>query len=149
MKRVLFIDVRNAMRSQIAQAWFNYLAKDLGFAQSCGTMPANQVDPRVVTVMQEAGLDISHQTPRGVNQQMLAQAGLIVLMGKDIYPEAFAPTYIWDFRDPGDSMAQVRELRDRIRERVLDLLDEIRLEELDTITNAAQWRMLIDCLPVP
>jgi protein-tyrosine-phosphatase len=48
MNQVLFIDTRNATRSQIAQVWFNQLAFGIGQADSCGTMPANAIDPRVV-----------------------------------------------------------------------------------------------------
>jgi len=40
MKRVLFIDVRNATRSQIAEAWFNQLAVGIAEARSCETMPS-------------------------------------------------------------------------------------------------------------
>ncbi len=28
MKHVLFVDIRNAIRSPMAEAWFNYLADD-------------------------------------------------------------------------------------------------------------------------
>jgi protein-tyrosine-phosphatase len=127
MKRVVFIDVRNATRSQIAEAWFSHLANGSGEAYSCGTMPANKVDLRAVKVMREVGLQIHTRTPKLVNQQTLANADLVVLMGKDINPRAFSPTHIWDFDDlAGKPIEDVRTLRDKIHIRVQDLIAEIR-----------------------
>jgi protein-tyrosine-phosphatase len=84
MKRVLFVDIRNAICSRMAEAWFNYLADGCGVAASCGTMPAKKVDLCAAQVMQEVKLDIQDRTTTRVNQQMLAQADIVVLMGKDI-----------------------------------------------------------------
>ncbi len=67
MKSVLFIDVRNSFRSQIAEAWFNYFADGLGHASSCGTMPARLVNPRVIKAMREIGIDIGRARPKMVN----------------------------------------------------------------------------------
>lgn len=130
MKRVVFIDVRNATRSQIAEAWFSHLANGSGEAYSCGTMPANKVDLRAIKVMREVGLQIHTRTPTLVNQQALANADLVVLMGKDINPRAFSPTHIWDFDDlAGKPIEDVRALRDKIHSRVQDLVAELRAAE--------------------
>ena len=127
MKRVVFIDVRNATRSQIAETWFNHLANGCGEAYSCGTMPANKMDLRAIKVMREVGLKIHTHAPKLVNQQALACADIIVLMGKDINPRAFSPTHIWDFDDlAGKPIEEVRALRDKIQVRVQDLIAEIR-----------------------
>ena len=56
MKHVLFIDTRNATRSQIAGAWFNHLANGYAEARSCGTMPADRVGGRAVQVMKQLTL---------------------------------------------------------------------------------------------
>jgi len=147
MKRVLFIDVRNATRSQMAEAWFNHLAQGWGQAQSCGTMPANTVDPRTAQVMREVGIDIRRRTTKPVSQQLLAQADIVVLMGKDVHPRAFSPTYIWDFRDLADQpIEQVRCLREQIRERIQELIGDLQFEGLEQISTEPQWQLLIHLL---
>jgi arsenate reductase (thioredoxin) len=144
MKRALFIDVRNTTRSQIAEAWFNRLAVGCGTASSCGTMPARTVDERTVQVMHEVGIDIRTQFPKMIDQQTWQRANLVVLMGKDVYPEAFQPTYIWDFQDTtGCPIEDVRALRDRIRLQVQRLIAEIQMENLDAITTQVQWQTLL------
>ncbi len=126
MKRVLFIDRRNTVRSQMAEAWFNLFAWGLGEAQSCGTMPAQAVDPLAVAAMAEVGIDIRQQKPRAVNQILLSHADLVVVMGPDIYPNAFSPTHIWDFLDPtGESIIHYQIQRDAIRQCVQEFVAEL------------------------
>ena len=147
MKRVLFIDVRNAIRSQIAEAWFNYLADGYAQARSCGTMPALQVSRHAIKVMAELDVDISRKYPKAVTQSMLEQADIIVLMGKGIYPRAFAPTLTWDFEDAtGKPLDQVRELRNRICQHVLILLSEIRQTQIEAITPLLQQQALTELM---
>ncbi len=127
MKRVVFIDARNAARSPIAEAFFNHLADETMHAYSCGTMPGQKIDPTVVKVMKEVGIDLRTHIPRMVNQQSLADADFVILMGKDVYPRAFSPKAIWNFQDPtGLPLTSYRELRDAIRLNVLKLVAEIR-----------------------
>jgi arsenate reductase (thioredoxin) len=57
-KSVLFICTHNAVRSQMAEAFLNIIYGDRYTAFSAGTDPA-QVDPLVIQVMKEAGIDIS------------------------------------------------------------------------------------------
>jgi protein-tyrosine-phosphatase len=134
MKRVLFIDVRNTIRSQIAEALFNYFADGSAQARSCGTMPALRVSQRAIQAMAELDIDISRKFPKAVTQLMLVQADIIVLIGKGIYPRAFGPTLIWDFDDAtGKPLDEVRELRNQICQRVLALLDEIHRTDIEAI----------------
>ena len=107
----------------MAQAWFNHLSAGTGWASSCGTGPARGVDGNVVTVMREAGVEIPPWTPRAVNQAILAEADLVVVMGRDISPDAFAPKAVWNFRDPDDqNLESYRQLRDSIRGKVENLV---------------------------
>jgi len=145
MKHVLFIDVRNAIRSQIAEAWFNYLAADYAQARSCGTMPALRVSRRAIEVMAELDIDISREFPKAVTQQMLDQADIIVLLGKGIYPRAFAPTLIWDFEDAtGKSLDEVRELRNQICQSILALLSEIHQPAIEALAPQFQQQALTE-----
>lgn len=132
MKRVLFVDARNTARSRMAEALFNHLAGDSMRAASCGTMPSYKSDVLVAKVVKELGIDFPYRLPRSVTQQILAEADIVVLMGRDVYPRAFAPKAIWDFRDPtGASLSSYRDLRDAIRLNVLKLIAEIRRSQHD------------------
>ncbi|MBM3128086.1 MAG: arsenate reductase ArsC [Chloroflexi bacterium] len=134
MKQILFIDVRNAIRSPIAEAWFNHLANGFAQAQSCGTMPAPHVSLLAVKVMAELGIDLSQYSTKPVTQTLLNQHDRIVLMGKDIHPGAFAPTLVWDFEDTsGESLVRVRQVRDRICDQVAAFVEQLRRADVEEI----------------
>ncbi|MBV9177399.1 MAG: hypothetical protein JO297_10200 [Nitrososphaeraceae archaeon] len=64
-KTVVFVCVENASRSQIAEAFFGkYAARDHYMTESAGPRPAGEINPIVVEVMKEIGIDISKQSPR-------------------------------------------------------------------------------------
>lgn len=126
MKRVLFLDARNSVRSPMAEAWFNHLAGGWARAYSRGTMPSFKIDPLAVKVMKEAGVSLTSYVPRIVNQQSITQADVVILMGKDVSPRAFSPKVVWSFQDPtGEPISHYRQLRDAIRLNVLKLIVEM------------------------
>jgi arsenate reductase len=47
MKKALFVCVENAGRSQMAEAFAKAYGKGMAIAKSAGTMPANEVNPRI------------------------------------------------------------------------------------------------------
>ena len=63
--KVLFVCVRNAARSQMAEAWLNHLHPNLARAQSAGFEPGT-LDPNSVQVMKEVGIDIANSPTKGV-----------------------------------------------------------------------------------
>jgi len=67
MKRLLFIDLRNTARSQMAEAWFNQFADGWAKPFSCGTMPAALPDPLTLQVLQETGMDTRSMLPKPIN----------------------------------------------------------------------------------
>jgi len=134
MKRILFIDVRNATRSQIAEAWLNQLGEQWAQARSCGTMPAIRIDGRAVEVMREVGIDIHTKFPKSISQQRMNWADIVIVFGTGIYPRAMAPTQVWDLDDSiGKPVDQVRVLRDEIRKRVEALMVDIQRDEWEAI----------------
>ncbi len=136
MKRILFIDLRNTARSQMAEAWFNQFADGWAKAYSCGTMPAARPDPLTIQVLQEAGMETRALLPKPVNSTLLAQADFVVLMGKDVFPGAFTPDAIWDFQDPtGKDVIHYRIQRDAIRCRVQELIVELQRLRFDATTS--------------
>ena len=134
MKRVLFVDVRNATRSQMAEAWFNRLAGNRAQAHSCGTLPAERVGVRAVQVMLELGIDLSRKWPKPVTQRLLDQADIVVFMGTGIYPRVHHGVRLWDFEDPnGRPLDQMLELRDQICRRVEQLITEVAREDAEPV----------------
>lgn len=65
-KSVLFICTHNAARSQMAEAILNKLYGDRYMAFSAGTDPT-RIDPLVVLVMSEVGIDVSNYRSKGLN----------------------------------------------------------------------------------
>jgi arsenate reductase len=130
MKQVIFACVHNAGRSQIAAAFFNHLADpSAARALSAGTDPGERVHPEVVTVMQEAGIDLSASQPRKLTVALARDAALLVTMGcGDQCPHVPGlRREDWPLEDPkGKPLSRVREIRDEIRERVTVLLQRER-----------------------
>ncbi len=115
----------------MAAAWLNALADPAkGRALSAGTSPGDRVHPEVLTVMQEAGIDLSSAQPRLLTEELAREAQLLVTMGcGDACP--YVPglkTEDWPLEDPkGQSLDAVRGMRDHIRTRVEDLIARERL----------------------
>jgi arsenate reductase (thioredoxin) len=133
MKKVVFVCVENAGRSQMAEAFANYFGKGTVSTSSGGIKLANRVNPVVVQAMREKGIDISTNKPKLLTTEMSNEADLIVTMGcgdKDICPGPFFKTSVdWGIEDPKDKpIEKVREIRDQIESRVLALIEGMREE---------------------
>ena len=133
MKPVLFVCVGNSGRSQMAEALFNHLAKGKAKAISAGTEPASTVDPTVIKVMKEVGIDISGNKPKPLTPEMIDQANLVITMGcgaEAACPASWVETRDWGLEDPKDKpVEKVREIRDEIKARVTELLKEMEVEK--------------------
>jgi arsenate reductase (thioredoxin) len=133
MKNILFVCVHNSGRSQIAEAFFNQLAKGKAQAYSAGTQPAEIVNPVVVKAMQEVGIDISSNKPKMLNIEMIEKADKMITMGcgseaEAVCPASFIETDDWKLDDAkGKSLEQVRKIRDEIKIRVAKLVDGIKI----------------------
>jgi len=126
MKKVLFVCVENAGRSQIAEAFANEYGKGKLIASSAGNKPADKVNSIVVEAMKEKGIDISMNKPKLLTYQMTQDADLIITMGcndQGICPGPFfKPTIDWKLEDPKDKpIEKVREIRDKIERLVQEL----------------------------
>ena len=129
MKKVLFVCVENAGRSQMAEAFANKYGEGKFVVSSAGNKPADKVNPVVVEVLKEKGIDISMNKPKLMTFQMAQDADLVVTMGcndQGICPGPFfRPTIDWNLEDPkGKSIEKVREIRDEIDQRVQRLIEE-------------------------
>lgn len=128
MKKVLFVCVGNAGRSQMAEAFFNHIAKGKTQAMSAGTNPASAVDPIVIRVMQEVGIDISRNHPKKLTVEMMEQADKVISLGCGVElacPAALGETEDWGLEDPkGKGIEKIRESRDQIKAGVENMLQE-------------------------
>ena len=147
MKRVLFVCTHNAGRSPMAAAFFNQLAPADVRADSAGSAPVAEVQPLVVDVMREVGIDLSTHRPRRLTVEMQFHVDWAVTMGcGDACP--YVPTRVeeWDVPDPsGEPIDRVREIRNVISEHVRVFVGE----HLDTIRmdRTAHAMRLTEILP--
>ena len=129
LKKLLFVCIENAGRSQIAEAFAREYGKNLFIVSSAGNKPAKEINPTVVEVMKEKDIDISTNRPKLLTYQKVQDSDLIVTMGcndQGICPGPFfKPTIDWKLEDPkGKTIEKVREIRDEIEQRVQKLMAE-------------------------
>jgi len=146
MRYVLFVCTHNAGRSQIAQAFFEQHAPDDLRAESAGQAPADAIWPNVVEAMREVGIDISDRKPKKIDLEMQLHADkAITLNCQDTCPYVIGGVEDWDVEDPsGKSLEEVREIRDDIERRVLDLIE--RADDIRT-DSSGHARRLAQLLP--
>ena len=147
MKYVLFVCTHNAGRSQMAQAFFERHAPDDVRAESAGQEPADAVWPEVVEVMREVGIDLSGRRPKKIDLEMQLHADwAITLACGGSCPYVPGIVEDWVVADPrGLPLEEVREIRDELEQRVLDLIEN----RLDAIRGdrSAHNRRLGQLLP--
>ncbi len=133
MKRVLFICTKNSVRSQMAEALVNYDLAGRAEAFSAGTQPSS-VHPLAIVVMQELGIDISHQKSKGLEEFAGQQFDYVITLcseADESCPVFFGGTrkLHMPFPDPAkaagteeERLASFRAIRDQIRQRMSDYL---------------------------
>lgn len=125
---VLFLCTGNSCRSQMAEGFLRQYAGDRFEVYSAGLEPSPEVHPLAVQVMQEVGVDISKQRPKGVKTFLgkIPVQSLIIVCDDaakncpTIWPGALNRLH-WSYGDPaafkGDTastLEQFRKVRDQI-----------------------------------
>ena len=139
-QNVLFICVHNSARSQMAEAWLNRIGGDAFAAESAGLEPGT-INPLVVEVMKEVGIDLPEKKTQAVfdvwKSGKLFQYVVTVCsegesQGCPIFPGVTTRLH-WPFPDPSQvtgaheqRLQQVREIRDDIRSKIEQWCEEIR-----------------------
>ncbi|HEX9712380.1 MAG TPA: arsenate reductase ArsC [Actinomycetota bacterium] len=129
--RVLFVCVHNGGRSVMAEAFFNALSDGGVEALSAGTEPQASPHPEVVEVMREAGIDVSGHRGALLDDDLVRSAQRVITMGCAVDSGAcpailYANTEDWGLPDPkGQPPERVREIRDQVRARVEQLLEQL------------------------
>jgi arsenate reductase len=128
MKRVLFVCVENACRSQMAQGFARSMGGADVEAWSAGSKPAPRVNPDAVRLMAEKGVRLAEETPKSVAEVPAGEWDAVVTMGcGDACPTLPAKKRLdWALPDPKTLPdPEFRAVRDEIERRVAALLAEI------------------------
>lgn len=136
---VLFVCVHNAGRSQMAAALLSWRAAGRVHVRSAGSSPADEINPAVVDVMAEHGLDLSKEFPKPLTDDVVEAADVVITMGcGDACPVYPGKRYLnWELEDPhGQGVDGVRAIRDDIDARVQALLAELVPAEAATAVAA-------------
>ena len=128
-KKVLFACRENACRSQMASAFAQFLAGDRLDVINGGSEPAEAVNPDMVRVMHEKGIDMAFRRPRSIEEAIAdVSPEIIITMGcKEKCPHVPGAKFMdWGLKDPaGESIEFMREIRDDIERRVTDFISDI------------------------
>ena len=108
----------------MAEVFFNVLAGGRHRGISAGTQPGEEVNPVAVRAMAEMGMDMGGGRPKLLTVEMVVDADMVITMGcgENVCPVVPKEVLDWDLDDPhGQPIEKVREIRDEIRRRVVDL----------------------------
>ena len=128
---ILFVCVENAVRSQMAEGFFNTYGPDGYIGISAGTKPVSQINPVAIEVMKEIGIDISNKNSKEITEDMMRNSYKTVNMGcmdKESCPTLFLPNVLdWNLEDPKNKpIERVRDIRDDIGRRVKELVTSLK-----------------------
>lgn len=125
---VLFLCIHNSGRSLAARVLLDHYAEGRIRVESAGSEPSGQLNPSVVAILRERGLDPYNEFPKPLTNETAQMADVIVTMGcGDACPVYPGKRYLdWELDDPaGLSVAQVRPIVDEIDRRVQALLADV------------------------
>src|SRR5580700_6812086 len=99
---VLFLCTHNAGRSLAASVLLDHYAEGRIDVRSAGSEPADELNPSVVAILRERGLDPSQEFPKPVTDGVVQEADVIVTMGcGDTCPLFPGKRYVdWELEDP-------------------------------------------------
>ncbi|WP_199098077.1 arsenate reductase ArsC [Dyella sp. ASV21] len=127
MKRVLFVCVENANRSQMAEAFAHLYGGKAVEAFSAGSRPSGTINPKAIRFMAEVGYDLARHTSKSLDA-MHGEFDAVVTMGcGDACPCVPAKRREdWALPDPKHmDDDHYRAVRDDIAARVRDLLSRL------------------------
>lgn len=137
--RIAFICTGNSARSQMAEALTKAMAKEMGLdveVYSAGSEPAKEINPYARKVMEELGISLEGQYPKGLEEIPLEKMDLVITLcdhAKQTCPTVpGAKSLHWSLPDPAsyegsseEKLELFRRLREEIRGRVFELLNQI------------------------
>lgn len=128
-KKLLFVCVENANRSQMSQAFARMLGGDKVEAYSAGSRPSGVVNPKAIAAMKELGYDLTSHDSKSLQEvEQFAPFDVVITMGcGDACPWMPAKEFIdWQIPDPKHmEPAEFNTVRDYIRDQVKALLTKL------------------------
>jgi len=114
----------------MAEGFAKYYGKGKIEVYSAGIKIAKDIDPTIVKVMSEKGIDVSNQKPKPLDLKIAEKADIIIAMGCNLEEMCPAPllkrVIDWGIEGPkGKPIEKVREIRDKIEMKVKELLENL------------------------
>ncbi len=140
MLKIMFLCTGNSCRSQMAEGFAREFGKGILQPYSAGLMPAGTVHPRAIAVMAETGVDISGQTSKAIDMDILQKVDVIITLcghAEESCPWISTPIQRihWPINDPvratgteEEIMNEFRRARDEIKRRIEDLIQITKTE---------------------
>ncbi|KXP01901.1 low molecular weight phosphatase family protein [Tsukamurella tyrosinosolvens] len=128
---VLFVCVKNGGKSQMAASLMRKTAGNAVEVHSAGTKPGNAVNSLSAESLAEVGVDITGETPKPIDPELLARVDLVVTLGREaVVDTPDGVTLVnWDTDEPSergiDGIERMRLVRDDIAARVTALATEL------------------------
>jgi arsenate reductase len=137
--KVLFLCTGNSCRSQMAEGWTHRLKGDVIEPYSAGIEP-HDLDPRAVQVMVEAGVDISRQRSKHVDELRAIQFDYVVTVCDQAHESCplfpgrtkvvhvgfdDPPRLAKQTKDEREALSHYRRVRDEIRRFVESLPESL------------------------
>jgi arsenate reductase len=130
-KRVLFVCIGNACRSQMAEGFARRYGSDVLIPASAGLAPATRVAPDTIRAMREKNINLSEHFPKTLRQLARVKFDAVVNMsGVPLREDLKAPVEEWEVADPvAMDYEKHCQVRDEIEQRVMKLLLNLRQEQ--------------------
>lgn len=130
--KVAFVCTGNSCRSQMAEGFARHYGSDVLQVYSAGTNPASEINQNTLAVMKEAGVDISSQYPKLLDD-IPYEIDILIKMGCGVVCP-FLPNRHqedWGLEDPvGKSIEEFKKVRDIIKVKVMELIERVKKQEL-------------------
>ena len=134
-KKLLFVCVENANRSQMSQAFARMLGGNAVEAYSAGSRPSGVVNPKAIAAMKELGYDLTKHDSKNLQEvEKYAPFDVVVTMGcGDACPWMPAKQFIdWQIPDPKHmEPTAFNEVRDYVKSQVKSLLQSLDVEVIE------------------
>ena len=119
MKFILVLCTGNSCRSQIAEGYLKYFAKDKAEVYSAG-IETHGVNPKAIAVMKEDGIDISQNTSNNINEYRNIDFDFVITVCDNakercpVFPSTAKQVH-HNFPDPAKAIGTEEEIMQQFR----------------------------------
>ena len=125
-KRVLFVCIGNACRSQMAEAFAKRYGSDAAEVASCGLSPAGSIPELTKAVMLDKNIAMDGHMPKGIEIMSKVPWDVVVNISGNPLPAMHAGRVVeWKIQDP---MGQRQHVHERVRDELENLVMRLILD---------------------